>query len=780
MLGPSHCQETPMPFSIRTVAPCLAAVLVVAIAQAQAVPARVAASSQRAAAGIQSLLARKSELGLGDADDFRFATPFTDELGHTHVRVQQLYKGVRVWGGDAVVHVGAAGEVRALTNNLAPRLKLSVTPGISAARARVLAIRHLGFKGTLLGEPDVELVVYPNPGGPHIQARWDKAQRRFVLDSKRSVFGRRVAGSHMLAYHVHVAIEDAIAGTHQEDLVLDARDGLIVDRWDSLKSDAPATATGHSNYSGDQTVDVLATGSAYLLVDQLRSNSYNIQADGSTSVFPTYHPQSGLHGIGVYDLAGATIWPNGQHVLFDSPTAEFGNGQLSQFQGWAVNPTDPTDQTAGVDAMVGFRNAYDMFDNVLGRQGPDGMATPIYLRVHHQDANAWWDDATFSITLGDLQAGNPWQTPTGVWGTAYPFTTVDIVAHEFAHGVTSSTANFLPSGEPGGLSEATSDIFGSMAEFYFGGAASQGAVVPDTGGNWTIGEQLMASVGMDPIRWLDHPSRDGASPDAWFYGIGFLDPHFSSGPLNRMFYFLSQGASADAGDHHSIYLPAGFAGIGNDKATRIWYRALWVYLTPYSGYFPARLAALYAGADLYPGDAVVQAAIENAFAAINVGPAHGAAARPLVTFNASESFFSPYLSMTSAGDPIKVYQAQVVHATDQTVKWSAPQGGEIQPDGTYTAPIRVGGWTFPIVATSVEDPLEFAQGWVYPVNMDLNDDTLQDATDMGEIALRYGAIAGDPRGNWDFRADLFYDQYIDDLDVATYLETFNRLYGDNP
>jgi hypothetical protein len=357
---------------------------------------------------------------------------------------------------------------------------------------------------------------------------------------------------------------------------------------------------------------------------------------------------------------------------------------------------------------------------------------------------------------------------------------VDIVAHEFAHGVTSSTANFSPTGESGGLSEATSDIFGSMAEFYFKGAASQGGVVPDTGGNWSIGEQLMASVGWDPIRWMDHPSRDGASQDAWFYGIGFLDPHYSSGPLNRMFYFLSQGASADPGDHHSEYVPAGFTGIGNDKATRIWYRALWVYLTPSSEYYPARLASLYAAEDLYPGDAVVHAAVENAFGAINVGPAHGAPARPLVTFNPSGSLFTPYLSMTSSGEPVRVYQTQVANATDQAVKWSAPQGGKIQQDGTYTAPIRVGGWTFPIVATSVEDPLEFAQAWVYPVNMDLNDDTAEDAVDMGEIALRFGSIAGDPSGNWDFRADLFYDKQIDDLDVATYLETFNRLYGDNP
>jgi Zn-dependent metalloprotease len=768
-----------MPLYVRTVAAGLVGFLVVAAAQSQ--PTKlVMQQPQKASIAMQSLLDAKAALGLGDADTLKFATPFTDELGQTHVRVQQLYKGVRVWGGDGVAHVDANGAVREFTNHLAPRLALSVTPGIDAARARALAVKHLGFKGSLFGEPSVELVVYPNPGGPRIQARWDKTQRRFLLDSQRSVFGRHVAGSHLLAYHVHVAIDDAVTGTHQEDLVLDAKDGMIVDRWDSLKSDAPASATGHSNYSGDQMLDVLATGGTYQLVDQVRSNAYTLQANGNILTTPTFHPMSGLHGIGIYDLAGAEIWPNGQHVLFDSPTAEFGNGQLPLFGGWAVDPENATDQTAGVDAMVGFRNAYDMFHNVLGRQGPDGFATPIYIRVHHLDGNAWWDDATFSITLGDLQAGNPWQTPTGVWGTAYPFTTVDIVGHEFAHGVSSSTANFLPTGEPGGLGEATSDIFGAMAEFYFGGAAGQGNVVPDTGGNWSIGEQLMSSVGLDPIRWMDRPSRDGASQDAWFYGIGFLDPHYSSGPLNRMFYFLSQGATADAGDHHSEYMPAGFSGIGNDRATRIWYRALWVYLTPYSGYFPARLAALFAAADLYPGDAVVQAAVENAFAAVNVGPAHGAAERPLLTFNPSGSLFTPYMSMTSAGDPVRVYQAQVVNAKDTTVKWSAPQGGQIQPDGTYTSPIRVGGWTFPIVATSVEDPLEFAEGWVYPVNMDLNDDTAEDAIDMGEIALRYGSIQGDPRGNWDFRADLFFDDYIDDLDVSTYLETFNRLYGDNP
>lgn len=72
-----------MPPYIRTVATGLVALLVVAMPQSQPMKANI---------GMQS--------------------PLDDELGHTRVRVQQLYKGVRVWGGGAVDHVGAAGEVR--------------------------------------------------------------------------------------------------------------------------------------------------------------------------------------------------------------------------------------------------------------------------------------------------------------------------------------------------------------------------------------------------------------------------------------------------------------------------------------------------------------------------------------------------------------------------------------------------------------------------------------------------------------------------------------------
>ena len=52
---------------------------------------------------------------------------------------------------------------------------------------------------------------------------------------------------------------------------------------------------------------------------------------------------------------------------------------------------------------------------------------------------------------------------------------------------------------------------------------------------------------------MTKPSKDGHSPDAWSSSLKNLDVHYSSGPNNRMFYFLSQGSEADKdGDYYSM------------------------------------------------------------------------------------------------------------------------------------------------------------------------------------------------------------------------------------
>ncbi len=79
-----------------------------------------------------------------------------------------------------------------------------------------------------------------------------------------------------------------------------------------------------------------------------------------------------------------------------------------------------------------------------------------------------------------------------------------------------------------------------------------------------------------PLRWMYKPSKDGASPNAWSNTLKRLDVHYSSGPNNRMLYFLAKGSSATVGsDYYSSYLnqaPLAMTGIGTDKAFRSWPR----------------------------------------------------------------------------------------------------------------------------------------------------------------------------------------------------------------
>jgi Zn-dependent metalloprotease len=98
-----------------------------------------------------------------------------------------------------------------------------------------------------------------------------------------------------------------------------------------------------------------------------------------------------------------------------------------------------------------------------------------------------------------------------------------------------------------------------------------------------------------------------------------MDVHMNSGPMNRAFYFLSQGASAKPRDDaYSPYLRHGMKGIGNDKALRIWWRTLSTYLTPGSRYLDARRGAIRASEDLYGKCSPESIAVRLAFHGVNV------------------------------------------------------------------------------------------------------------------------------------------------------------------
>jgi Zn-dependent metalloprotease len=260
--------------------------------------------------------------------------------------------------------------------------------------------------------------------------------------------------------------------------------------------------------------------------------------------------------------------------------------------------------------MWGLMNTYDMLKNVMGWQSLDGKNTATYIAAH---VNTAYDNAYYSDTCKCMYIGDG--------GTSFTsLGSIDVIGHEMGHGVTAATSNLTYRAESGGLNESASDIQGEVVEAY-ARAGGIGSLIPASGNDWVMGQEI--SKNGQPLRWLYKPSKDGASPNAWSSSVKRLDVHYSSGPNNRMFYFLANGSSSvSTSDYYSAYLtqaPKNMTGIGTDKAFRIWFKALTTKFTAATNYADARLKVLAAAQELYGVNSVEAKAVQRAYAAINVG-----------------------------------------------------------------------------------------------------------------------------------------------------------------
>lgn len=270
-------------------------------------------------------------------------------------------------------------------------------------------------------------------------------------------------------------------------------------------------------------------------------------------------------------------------------------------------------QTVAVDAQYGTAVTWDYYFNVHGRNGIANNGIGASNRVHYGSKynNAFWSNSCFCMTYGD-----------GDGVTFNPFDSLDVAGHEMTHGVTSKTANLTYSGESGGLNEATSDIFGTMVEFYANNS--------NDAGDYFIGEKLFKS-GTGALRSMSQPSLDTASADCWYSGLGSLDVHYSSGVANHFFYLLAEGTdgttskTCNANDTKAATnTTVTLTKIGRDAAAQIWYKALTAYMTSSTNYAGARAATLSAAMVLYPDDVITGVhsseykAVQAAWDAVNV------------------------------------------------------------------------------------------------------------------------------------------------------------------
>ncbi|MEV0469823.1 M4 family metallopeptidase [Streptomyces prunicolor] len=382
-------------------------------------------------------------------------------------------------------------------------------------------------------------------------------------------------GTPKLAWRTNVVAKDSLGNPVARTVLTDARSGAQIDAWDSVET---ATGDGKSLYSGTVPLETTLSGSTYQLKDATRGGTYTGDAANKTDLC--------ILGICI-SRAPSTV--------FTDTDNHWGTGASSDRS------------SAAVDAQYGTNETWDYYKTVHGRNGIAGDGKGSYNRVHYGNSynNAFWDDTCFCMTYGDGDG-----TQLG------PLVALDVAGHEMTHGVTSKTAALTYSGESGGLNEATSDIMGTLVEWYANNSSDLG--------DYLIGEKIVRSgFGKAALRFMDQPSKDGNSADCWSSSVGNLDVHYSSGVANHFAYLLAEGSGAKTINGVSYNSPtcnsSSVSGIGRDKLGAIWYRALTVYMTSSTNYAGARTATLNAAKDLYGAGSSEYGAVGAAWSAVGVG-----------------------------------------------------------------------------------------------------------------------------------------------------------------
>jgi zinc metalloprotease ZmpA len=479
-------------------------------------------------------------LALGSQEKLVVKDAVVDADGTRHLRYDRTLGGLRVIGGDLVVHQAATGAVksvdRALRQPLALRtLAPALAPTAAAARATSSVKALLNSTAdkdaaplTAVGKAAApELVVWAASGAPR------------------------------LAYETVVAGTRADGTPSAQHVITDAASGTVLSRYDGIETASAGTGTGV--FVGSVPLTTNLSGTVYQLKDTTRGSIYTTNASG-------------------------TLYTDADNI--------WGNGLASNAQ------------SAAVDAQYGAAVTWDYYKNTFGRLGIRNDGVGAYSRVHYGTnyVNAFWSDSCFCMTYGDGS------------GNTHPLTELDVSGHEISHGVTSATAGLIYSGESGGINEANSDIFGSLLEFY--------ANLPSDNPDYLIGELININGNGTPLRYLDKPSKDGASADYWSSSVKNLDVHYSSGVANHFFFLLAEGSGARTVNGVSYNSPtyngAAVTGIGRDKAAQIWYRALSVYFTSSTNYKAARTGTLSAAADLYGSTSTEYKAVAAAWTGVNV------------------------------------------------------------------------------------------------------------------------------------------------------------------
>lgn len=328
-----------------------------------------------------------------------------------------------------------------------------------------------------------------------------------------------------LAWHVYLAP----AISERWHCFVDVENGTVIDAYSASPRDGAATASAVDYFGNTQTISVFQRDGEYVMYDEVANTE-------------------------IYD---ATNWAYGDDNSQDPVM---------------ISSADNTwDNPIAVTVSVNLRSVYEYYLNEQGRNSVDDshMTIPCFIHLMEDGepmVNAYW--AGSFIGLGDPIAMS-----------------LDVIAHEWTHGVVEYTVGLEYHDEPGAINEAYADLMACM--------------VDDE--DWLMNEDSPVGV----IRDVSDPAS---------YGL----------PTNMSEYQYYPSDKDYGGVHVNMSIPS-LAGylvaeeLGRDKMGSIFYRVLENrYITPQSKFINLRLGAIQAAVDLYGEESAEVEAVKSAFDQVGI------------------------------------------------------------------------------------------------------------------------------------------------------------------
>jgi bacillolysin len=528
------------------------------------------------------------------ADEFEVKNIDNDEVGQAHVRMQQKYNGIPVWGSEVIVHE-KQGRIELMNGNYFPTPSLAkTTPTVLQEAAENTVKTDLETKGSfkVLDENSKKYI----EGGEQFRSEL------VIFHVEDKTYGEK------LVWHV-TSYSDML---HRHEYFVDAENGKVLNSYGSS-----CNLVGHLHLDGEKPIKT-ATETTVLTekgqnTDGTSRNNReggneaeNLElplADGKTVATSTDLFDL-TRTINTYQVATKYYLIDASRSMFNATNSTMPNKPVGVIQTFDYKNTDDgpayyissttntwTDKK-GVSAHYNSGKTFEYFLSTHGRNSLNGTGGNIESFINVTDGgaqmdNAYWNgEAMFYGNGKDVFASLP--------------KALDVAGHEISHGVVQNTANLRYQGESGAMNESFADIFGAMIDR----------------DDWKMGEDIIKDRVTFPtgaLRDLSNPNNGGTS----FRNASYQPNHYNArytGTEDEGGVHLNSGIT-----NYAFYLFANNAAVGKDKAEKVYYRALSKYLVASSKFIDLRAAVEQCCKDLYPTETALLTAAQNAFTQVGIG-----------------------------------------------------------------------------------------------------------------------------------------------------------------